>query len=120
MSFTLAIHPLTHDILMKGGDLAYVSGSDEVVQRVKIALLHEYGEYFLAREVGVPYDRILGSKMPMEHMLNIFRNVIMAVPGVSSIDSMNISGSGRQFFLTAVINISDGTTASINNFALGE
>lgn len=119
MSFTLFIQPLTHDLIMKGNRLVYTNGSDEVVQRVKIALMHEYGEYFLAKNSGVPYDRILGSKMQKEHIINIFRDVVMAVPGVMSIDSINFSGSGRQFFLTLSITTEDGNAANINNFAIG-
>lgn len=83
MTMTLALGPLSHDLVIRGGSLARVTGSDEVRQRVLVALWHEFGEYFIATETGTPWYRdILGRTADIEAVTLIIRARIQSVPGV--------------------------------------
>lgn len=84
MSFTLKLDPLTHDLnIGDNGKFKIVSGSDEVRQRVKVALYHYQGEYFLNTPNGVPWhDGLLGLKGNKNTLSNTIRKKILEVPGV--------------------------------------
>jgi hypothetical protein len=84
--------------------LAMVTGSVEVQQRVIVALQHEYQEYFLNVEGGVPwYQSILGLK-DLKIAETILRSIVMRVAGVNSILRLTAKyGDARQVEITALI-----------------
>ena len=91
MSFTLKLDNLTNDLIIKDGKFVIVSGSDQVVQRIKIALGHYFAEYFLNTNKGVPwYEEILGAKGGSSTISSILRKVILDVPGVLRIASFSV------------------------------
>ncbi len=83
MAYTLKLNQDTHDLTISGGKLEFVNGAGEVRQRVKIALWHLFGEYFLNAGKGVPwYEEINGVREITDRISNILRTQILDVPGV--------------------------------------
>lgn len=97
MSFTFRLDPYAHDLTIVNGRLATIGGPDQVVQRIKVALLHERGEYFLYRNHGVPWhSRILGSKPGRETAVNYIRNAVAGVEGVTRVAGVSLAMAGRE------------------------
>ena len=107
MAYTLFLNEFG-DLQIKNGKFLYVSGSDEVCQRVKVALNHELGEYFLNVNHGLPaYSQILGSKITDDAVVLIVRNEILKVPGVVRVDSIGSYRKDRNISVDASIFVSD-------------
>ena len=110
MSYTMKLDVFSHDLHIRGGRLERINGSAEVCQRVKIALWHYQGEYFLNRQNGVPYypnenvgEYIMGSKMSRQTIYNILRQKILSVPGVLQVSDARISRIGRDYYYSCRI-----------------
>jgi hypothetical protein len=74
--------------------LQFARGVDAVVQGVRTRMLLVRGEWFLDRDVGVPYlesdlvapaDAILGQRYDEAKIVAAFRRPILATPGVRGI-----------------------------------
>lgn len=85
-------NPDVGDIYLENGTVRLTDGlSEEVAQTLRIALLLFRGEWFLDATQGVPYwQSILGVKTPLSIVQQIFRNAILQVPGVKSLNSFNM------------------------------
>lgn len=110
MSYTLKLDTFNHDITIRNGNFVRINGSNEVCQRVKIALQHYFGEYFLNRQNGLPYYQknntgvaILGSKMSQQTVYNLLRKKILAIPGVKQVKEANITHIGRDYYFSCKI-----------------
>lgn len=81
----LVIDPTTHD-------LAIVTGTDEIVQRIKATLDIYYGEMEnIAPEVGADYSNLLGKNYDTELAIADMTSAITAgVPEITSVDDMSI------------------------------
>ena len=132
MSYTLKLDTFNHDIKIRGGKFERINGAAEVCQRVKVALWHYFGEYFLDREHGIPYyskknigEAILGSKMSRQTLYNLLRQKILAVPGVLQVKETNISRIGRDYYYSCSIIVAPGPNdapsrqVEIQNIAIG-
>lgn len=132
MSYTLKLDVFNHDIKIRGGKFERINGASEVCQRVKVALWHYFGEYFLNRPAGIPYYQknnvgfaIMGSKMSQQTLYNLLRKKIMAVPGVLQVKSANISRIGREYYFSCSIIVQQGPSdgagqeIAIQNISLG-
>ena len=124
MAYTLKLETFSHDIRIKNGKVVRISGADEVRQRIKIAMYHELGEYFLNTESGVPwYSQILGSKMEKVDLANLLRQKILQVPGVLRVDKIEVTKKVRDYFISTVCQVrSDGAepqTVQLTNIAVG-
>lgn len=86
------------DLAFHRGDLVTVSGADEIAQRLRIRLRLFLGEWFLDEGAGVPYwQRILGAKISKPALLSIFREQILACPGVSEVTAIDADmGAGAR------------------------
>jgi len=116
MSWTLKLDPINHDLKISSGKFLKTFGAEEVRQRVKIALYHYFGEYFLNVQKGVPWHtEILGAKNGRDVLSNIIRKKILEVPGVIRIInfSLTYTVSTRSYSITSNImvrkNSSDST-----------
>lgn len=109
MSLTMKLNPLTHDLMIRNGKLLTVSGDSEILQRLKITILHFKNEYFLNKESGVDYRNLLGSKQE-----NLLKSQIMTqaqkCPGVISVKDIELYKAGRSYCmdLTVLIRNSRG------------
>lgn len=88
--YDFGIDPETNDL--SGG---YVSGSDEVLQRIRTRLRREYGEWFLNTTEGLPWigtngNGILGSKhYNIQNVLLLIRRCIQDTEGVKRVLVLN-------------------------------
>ena len=111
MSFTYALNNF-HDLTILNGGIKFVSGADEVRQRILVALNHYWQEYFLNVPNGVPwYEILLGSK-EKKMVESILRRTVLDVPGVIGILSLQtVSGTNRSWsiYLTTEVESFNGT-----------
>lgn len=112
MTMSLALDPITHDLKILPGarGIQYVAGADETIQRIKVTLLHFYGEYFLNILNGVPwFELILGGK---DYRLAeaILRQAVLKVPGVVSLLKLDARFSLRELSIDMVVGVEGSTT----------
>ena len=124
MAFTWKV--TNDDLTIKDGKFEIVSKKDEVAQRLKTALLHEYDEYFLNYTNGVPwYQSILGSRNTKNAEL-IFRKIALDVPGVISVIGLNTNTSNGRTTVALTAEVQDGdyisstVTTNISGQLIGE
>lgn len=80
----------------KSGYLSYCSADIELRQRIKVALWHNLGEYFLDVTSGVPWnDAILGRKDNGGVVSNELRRAILRVDGVARIETFSAAIDGE-------------------------
>lgn len=117
---------MSWDFAFQNGDMTggYVTGDDEVIQRVITRLERESGEWFLNEEAGLPWYQggrgILGSSLKNKSVINqIIREKVQATEGVSRVSRMNtVFDSGtRQYAIYMQIVLSSGETVSGTLFA---
>lgn len=124
MAFTWKV--TNDDLAIKDGKFEIVSKKDEVAQRIKTSLLHEYDEYFLNYTAGVPwYQSILGSRNTKNAEL-IFRKIALDVPGVISVIGLNTNTSNGRTTVALTAEVQDGdyitstVTTNISGQLIGE
>jgi hypothetical protein len=79
---------LTQDLVIVAGDIALVSGQDEIVQNLKIRLWFYLGEYFLDADAGVPmHQNIFGKKIDIADIDRVYKVAILSSPDVISLES---------------------------------
>ena len=111
MAWELKLNSLTHDLTISNGRFLQVNGSDEIAQRVKVALWHHFGEYFLNKTAGVPwYDAILGRLHNKDIVNQIIRRQILLVAGVIRIIEFNanLGGVSGDYSIQASIEVEKG------------
>lgn len=80
------------DLSISRGDLVLVTGATAIVQAVAIELQFYQGEWFLDLSAGVPYfQEVLVKNPAVEVLQTVFRDVILSVPGVSALTSLNLT-----------------------------
>jgi hypothetical protein len=88
------------DLTIADGDLVFSTGLAAVVQIVKLAVGLYRGEWFLDLDEGVPYiandvvtesEALLGSKFNELRARTVFRDAILAAPGVVALTSLAVS-----------------------------
>lgn len=81
----------TGDVAYENGKMKWVTGDDEVLQRVKIRLRRIYGEWFLYYTAGIPYfnGRMLGAN-DYDYVKLTLRNEIINTKGVTSCNTINL------------------------------
>lgn len=88
----LGLNAKTHDLIIDNGDLIVIDNAERVAQQIKIQLLTWAGEWFLDTRHGVPYlDYILVKNPNIELISSIFREQIMSVDDVDSVNSLEIN-----------------------------
>lgn len=112
----LVIDPTTHD-------LAIVTGTDEIVQRIKATLDIYYGEMEnIAPEVGADYSNLLGKNYDTELAIADMTSAITAgVPEITSVDDMNIDidRQTRKATVNFTVSYSDDDTGDSEQEAKG-
>ena len=116
MTWTWGVDPRTNDVAIgKDGYPIMVSGANEVAQRIRIALLHLYQEYWLFMPMGVPwYQFILGNKTDQKTCEALIRTAILSVPGVLSILLFSaLIGSNRLWSVDTTVQVAGDTGPDI-------
>ena len=133
MPYTLKLDYFSNDLkINSSGHFERIQGEEEVCQRVRIALRHEFSEYFLNRLSGIPYytedndkTRILGSKNSEQLIYNLLRKKILAVPGVLQVQNPSITRMGRNYYFSCKIvvqksgSVNYGSEYDITNIQIG-
>ena len=71
------------------GRVPRTTGIDAIRQAVEIMLNLTQGEYFLDLDAGIPwFDRVLVKAPNLKAIEQLFRNKILAVPGVNEVTSL--------------------------------
>lgn len=113
----LVIDPTTHD-------LAIVTGTDEIVQRIKATLDIYYGEMEnIAPEVGADYSNLLGKNYDTELAIADMTSAITAgVPEITSVDDMSIDidRQTRKATVNFTVSYSDDDAGDSEQEAKGE
>lgn len=113
----LVIDPTTHD-------LAIVTGTDEIVQRIKATLDIYYGEMEnIAPDVGADYSNLLGKNYDTELAIADMTSAITAgVPEITSVDDMSIDidRQTRKATVNFVVSYSGDDTGDDEQEAKGE
>lgn len=111
MAYTLKLDYFTNDLVINSsGHFERISGGEEVCQRVRVALQHQFSEYFLNRLGGIPYYtktqdqiKILGSKNSDQLICNLLRKKLLDVPGVLQVKNPSITRMGRNYYFSCSI-----------------
>lgn len=108
MAYDLAIHAQTHDLVLTSENgVLMVDNAERVSQQIKITLLLFYGEWFLDVGFGIPYlEQILVKKPNLMNIRSIFMSAIRDVPGVSSVNSLDLYYNRVLRKLTVVYSVS--------------
>jgi hypothetical protein len=89
-----------NDPVIANGDIVFAKGVPGVAQLIRVAVQMIAGEWFLNLLAGIAYlpnatvsetQALLGAKFDPVKTRAAFRTAILAVPGVSSIDTLNVS-----------------------------
>ena len=81
----LALDPATWDVAFP---IAFITGPEAVLQRVKVRFRFFLGEWFLDQRLGIPYYRDILIKNPDILLITtIFRRVLTTTPGVERVGS---------------------------------
>jgi hypothetical protein len=99
------------DILISEGDLVFNYGAAGIASDVRARLQTRLGECFLDTSMGVPwFEKILGHKPSAGELRNIFREEILATPGIDSLSSLDVSVTNRVLRLTFKAMTATGAT----------
>lgn len=80
------------DFDISTGNLQILTGAESIAQAVRITLQFFKGEWFLNLDAGLPYFQSILVKNPDANQLQaIFRDAILAVPGVSALPSLTLT-----------------------------
>lgn len=106
-----------HDLHLTASQLVLLSDADALAQRIKTNLATYRGEFWLNREIGVPYfQSVLGKSPDLELIRTIFRAQILQVSGVVSLDALDLSLDNT----TRVLSVTFKATGSLGEVAQGE
>lgn len=104
-------------------DLSLVTGTDEIVQRIKATLDIYYGEMEnIAPEVGADYSNLLGKNYDVELSIADMTSAITAgVPEITSVDDMSIDidRQTRKATVNFTVSYSDDDTGDNEQEAKG-
>lgn len=84
---SLALDPVTGDLLLAGGRLTLVEGAVAVAQRLRGRLSLWAGEWFADTAVGIPFLSFLGQKGGQTLAESTLRRAILTCPGVASLEA---------------------------------
>jgi len=87
----IAINKATHDLVFVDNQIQFVTGAEYVVQRLRIRLDIQVGEWFLDLDEGLPYKDSIFVRNPNLIVIGAFlRTRISSMPEVESIDSFSL------------------------------
>ena len=99
MPFNFFLSSDLHDIeLTRERNIRITQTDVELIsQKVENYIRTVAGEYFLNRQIGLPYfDRIFRKKVSLQDVSNLFKATILSVPEVVEIISYDFSFDGRK------------------------
>lgn len=80
------------DLDISGGNFTILRGTDAIVQAVIVRLKFFLGEWFLARDAGIPWFQDILIKAPDVQLIQtIFRDAILGVTGILALNSLDLA-----------------------------
>lgn len=117
-----ADNPVLGDLRVSGGVVQRVTGSDAIVQAVRVRLRWWRGEFFLDTSQGTPYlQELLGKGVSEDSIRAMLRREIKRVDGVGHVESIAIETDRRTRHadIAPIIVTEDGETVPVDSFPLG-
>lgn len=103
------------DLYILNGQIARVTGNDQIAQRIKTLLRTFMGEYFLDQTLGVPYFQEIFQKPANKAVFDaIIKNNILSVNGVVNIASFDSDLSARTYSINCTVLDADGQNIPFN------
>lgn len=89
----IALDPTTHDLAIDtAGNLSIVSGVDAIGQHLRMRLWLFRGELNYDTSAGLPYyESILTKPASLTLIESIYRDEVLATPGVLAIDNLELT-----------------------------
>lgn len=107
------------DIVIENGQLAMVSGYDEVAQNVNTIIATEYGASSIVDEVGMSYENIWGKDFNEDFAQQDIEEAILdQEPRVTSVDDVAFSLDAKTRMLTITLSLIVDLTQSGNEETL--
>ena len=114
---------LTNDIKITGGDIVFtsdISFEEVMLQKIRALLNTFEGEYYKDDvnnpQIGVPYyQKIFTNKIPTSKLAdNVFRQALLSVEGVSSVEQLDfsINSRTRELIVKFKVKLSSQTTTT--------
>ena len=101
MAYDIGLNVQTWDISLQNNDFILVDNAERISQQIKISLQFWLGEWFLNTTLGVPYlERICVKNPNLQHIRQIFRNVIQNVSGVTAVNALDLTVDAAKRVLT--------------------
>ena len=98
-----------NDIAIENNDIVFVTGVDEVRQRLLENLRTFKGEWFLNLEKGIPYYQdILKKNINLDVIETILKDAILASPGVLELLDFSLELNARQLDVNFTVMASEG------------
>ncbi len=108
MSDFLIASDESRDLVFTEGRLTIVTGSAARAQRIRIALKHFRGEWFLDQNQGTDYfGKVLGKATDRARRAELRRR-ILGVPGVAEIQSIELAVDPKTRALHGAVVVLDG------------
>lgn len=95
-----------NDLAIIDNSFQFVTGEEEVSQKVKTVLKTVRGECFLNTSKGIPYiTEVMGKNKNLNLISSLFKNEIISIESVETLDEFNISiNNNRNLIINAKIN----------------
>ena len=82
----------TGDLDLTGHRLNLITGTAAIEQQVRLRVRYFEGSWFLDERQGIPYFRSILIKAPdLELVESLFRTAIRGTPGISTVNSMELT-----------------------------
>ena len=111
MAYDIGLNVQTWDIALQNNDFILIDNAERISQQIKISLQFWLGEWFLNDTLGVPYlERICVKNPNLQHIRQIFRNVIQNVSGIIAVNALDLTvdASKRVLTVTYTATTTDG------------
>lgn len=78
------------DIRVTDGDIAWIDGREELAQAVRIRLSTRLGEYFLAPDMGLDHERLVGKQVSEDSIREALMRCIADEPRVQAVEEVTV------------------------------
>lgn len=93
----LRLDPATGDLVHDGKRLALIGDTEAIAQSLRTRLAFFRGEWWLDSAAGTPwFQTILGTKVSLAVVREVFRKVIVETPGVLNLLKLEISETSKK------------------------
>lgn len=86
-----ANNPVRFDLHLEGGKAVIIDGAEAIAQRARLRLSIFRGEWFADQREGTPWFELIFPNANNPALIrSVIRDVLLGIPGIVSIDQVNI------------------------------